>query len=41
MEYSSIVDPDIIGGFIVAIDNDRLDASIATELKQLKLNLLQ
>lgn len=41
MEYRSIIDPNIIGGFIVAIDNDKLDASIANELKQLKLNLLQ
>lgn len=41
MEYSSVVDQSIIGGFTVAIDNDKLDASIANELKQLKLNLLQ
>ena len=41
MEYSSVVDPSIIGGFTVAIDNDKLDASIANELKQLKLNLLK
>lgn len=41
MEYTSVVDPALIGGFTVAIDNDKLDASIANELKQLKLNLLQ
>ena len=41
MEYHSVVNPDIIGGFTMTIDNDKLDASIANELKQLKLNLLQ
>lgn len=41
MEYRSVVNPDIIGGFTVTIDNDKLDASIANKLKQLKLNLLQ
>lgn len=40
MEYSSSVDPDLIGGFTVTIDNQRLDASVKNELKQLRLNLL-
>lgn len=41
MEYSSHVDPDLIGGFTVGIDNERLDASVRNELKQLRLNLLK
>ena len=40
MEYSLRVDPSLIGGFVVNIDNSRLDASIKNELKQLRLNLL-
>lgn len=39
MEYQSLVDPALIGGFTVAIDNERLDASVAGELKQLRLAL--
>lgn len=41
MEYSSAVDPDLIGGFVVNIDNQRLDASVKNELKQLRLTLLK
>ncbi len=40
MEYASSVNPELIGGFTVNIDNERLDASIANELKQLRLNLI-
>ena len=40
MEYSFSVDPDLIGGFTVTIDNQRLDASVKNELKQLRLKLL-
>jgi len=40
IEYHEAVDPDLIGGFTVAIDNQRLDASIKNELKQLRLKLL-
>lgn len=40
MEYSFRVDPDLIGGFAVNIDNQRLDASVKNELKQLRLKLL-
>lgn len=40
MEYSSDIDPTLIGGFRVSVDNERLDASISNELKQLRLNLL-
>lgn len=38
MDYE--VDPDLIGGFIVTIDNDRLDASVRNELRQLRQALL-
>lgn len=40
MEYTFRVDPDLIGGFTVDIDNERLDASVKNELKQLRLKLL-
>lgn len=40
IEYHEVVDPSLIGGFTVAIDNQRLDASIKNELKQLRLKLL-
>ena len=40
MEYSSRVDRELIGGFVVNIGSERLDASISNELKQLRLNLL-
>ena len=36
IEYTALVDPDLIGGFTVAIDNELLDASVAGELNQLK-----
>lgn len=40
MEYSQRVDPELIGGFVINIDNEQLDASISNELKQLRLKLL-
>ncbi len=40
MEYTSDIDPSLIGGFIVSINSERLDASIKNELKQLRLKLL-
>ncbi|MDE5727221.1 MAG: ATP synthase F1 subunit delta, partial [Duncaniella sp.] len=40
MEYNKAVDPDLIGGFTVSIDNEKLDASIAAELKQMRQTLL-
>ncbi len=41
MEYSQRVDSQLIGGFVVNIDSERLDASVQNELKQLRLNLLR
>ena len=40
MEYSTSVNPDLIGGFTVSVGNERIDASISNELKQLRLNLI-
>lgn len=40
MDFSATVDPDLIGGFIVNIDNERLDASLRNELKEMRLSLL-
>lgn len=40
VEYETAVDPELIGGFVVKIDSERLDASIKNELKQLRLKLL-
>lgn len=39
-EYNIAVDPDLIGGFVINIDSERLDASLKNELKQLRLKLL-
>ena len=41
MEFSQRVDSQLIGGFVVNIDSERLDASVQNELKQLRLNLLR
>lgn len=40
MDFHSSVDPSLTGGFVVTIDNERLDASISNEFKQLRLKLL-
>lgn len=40
MEYSVSVDPSLIGGFMVSVGNEKIDASVSNELKQLRLNLL-
>ena len=40
MEYHHSVDPALIGGFTVNINNEKLDASVADGLKQLRLKLL-
>ena len=41
MEYDFDVDPSLIGGFTVTVNSERLDASVANRLKQLKLQLAQ
>jgi len=40
LEFESIIDPDIDGGFILYIDTYRLDASIATQLRNIKKQLV-
>ncbi len=39
-DFVQTVQPELIGGFTVSIDNEMLDASVANELKQLRLKLL-
>lgn len=39
-EFNEAVDPGLIGGFSIAIDNELLDASVSGDLKQLRLKLL-
>lgn len=39
-EMSTAVDPDLIGGFTIAIDNERLDASVSNELRKLRFELV-
>ncbi|MDE6323166.1 MAG: ATP synthase F1 subunit delta [Paramuribaculum sp.] len=40
MEYEMNVDPSLIGGFTVSVGNEKIDASVSNELKQLRLNLI-
>lgn len=39
LEFSSATDPALIGGFTIAVGNERLDASIANDFKQLRQQL--
>ena len=41
LEISYSVNPDLIGGFVVDIEDQRLDASIKNEIEQIRLNLLR
>ena len=40
VEFSSSIDPQIIGGFILKIGSEQLDASVRKELKQIRSALL-
>ena len=40
LEFSEQINPELIGGFIIDVDDSRMDASISNELEQLRLNLL-
>lgn len=40
MEYTHSINPSLIGGFTVSVGNERIDASVRNELKQLRLNLI-
>lgn len=39
-EFSIKIDPEIVGGFIITIGSERLDASVAGELKALRQSLI-
>lgn len=41
LEYSEEVNPDLIGGFIIDVDSVRMDASLSSELEQLRQNLIR
>ena len=41
LEFSYDVDPDLIGGFVIDVDGQRLNASISNEIEQLRLKLLR
>ena len=41
MEFKTAIDPDLLGGFVVAIDNKRLDASVKNSLRELRIPLLK
>ena len=41
LEFSYSVDPELIGGFVIDVDDQRLDASIRNEIEQLRLKLLR
>jgi F-type H+-transporting ATPase subunit delta len=41
MQLSTNVDPDIIGGFILEVDNYRMDSSIQTELRNIEKELMR
>lgn len=40
LEFTEQINPDIIGGFIIDVDDSRMDASISNEIEQLRLTLL-
>ena len=39
VDFKTEVNPDLIGGFIVQVEDKRLDASIASQLKQIQKEL--
>ena len=41
IELTCIVNPDLIGGFILRVEDQQLDASVLSKLKGLKLELLK
>ena len=41
LEFSYDIDADLIGGFVIDVDDQRLDASISNEIEQLRLKLLR
>ena len=41
IEISTLVKPDILGGLILRLEDNQYDASVATQLKKVKQNLLE
>lgn len=41
LDFSEVVDKNLIGGFIIDVDDQRFDASISNEIEQLRLKLLR
>ncbi|MDE5888210.1 MAG: F0F1 ATP synthase subunit delta [Muribaculaceae bacterium] len=41
LEFSEVVDPDLIGGFVIDVDSVRMDASLSNELEQIRQTLLR
>ena len=41
VELSQMIDKELIGGFVLRVDDNQYDASIATQLKKIKEKLLQ
>jgi F-type H+-transporting ATPase subunit delta len=41
VNFAAKTDPDIIGGFVLAIEDSRLDASVKNQLNQLRLELIK
>ena len=41
IELNSIINPDIIGGFILKVDDEQFDASVSSSLAKMKKNLLE
>lgn len=40
LEVATDVNPELIGGFVVDVDDVRMDASLGNEIEQLRLNLI-
>lgn len=40
LEYADGINPDLIGGFVIDVDDARMDASISNEIEQLRLTLI-
>lgn len=41
LEFSSAINEELIGGFVIDVDNTRMDASLSNELEQIRLNLIR
>lgn len=41
LEFKYKVNPALIGGFVINLDSERLDASLSNEIEKLRLNLLR